>query len=517
MTQFLKNTLQGVKARFGKIRPIKKMTDEQPLRAELFSLDQLELHAKILAEKHTVSFKRGQDKLLSRLKENEEIVLRTYELLNEAGKAKRRISPAGEWLLDNYYLIEEQIGLAQKYLPKGYSRELPNLIRGPLAGYPRVYAMAMEIVSHGDGRLDIKGLTGFVSAYQTIKHLKLGELWAIPIMLRLALIENLRRVSLRMMLTQMDRDKAEYWASRILEVSAKDTNDVVLEIASMAKDDLPMSSAFVAEFVRRLYGQSSTLNLSLIWLEKKLSEQEETIDRLIQATSREQAADQVSIANTIESLRLLEGTNWHDFVEELSVVERILKQDPSGDYGLMSFATRDRYRHVIEKLSVRSKRPEEEVASQVVRLAAEAQALTGRQDVTAHVGYYLMDQGLGQFHRSLGLRLPLSESLPAKKTALPLTVYLGSIVFITFAATAPALFLAWNGGLQRWPGLVLFGFPLLFVTSQTAISLVNWVSTLLIKPKKLPKMDFSEGIPARAYVGGYSFHAQRRASRGIAD
>lgn len=543
MLEFLKDNISAAKARFGKFLPKKKMADEQPLRAELFSIDQFELHAKILAEKHAVSFKRGQEKLLSRLKENEEILVETYELLNEAGIAKRRISPAGEWLLDNYYLIEEQIRLAQRYLPKGYSRELPNLIRGPLAGYPRVYDIAMEIVSHGDGRLDMKGLTGFVSAYQTIKHLKLGELWAIPIMIRLALIENLRRVSSRMILSQIDRDKADYWASRILEVSAKDANDVVLEIASMAKCDLPMSNSFVAEFVRRLHGQSSTLTLPLSWLEKKLSERGETIDRLIQSAGHDLAADQVSIANTIESLRLLEIRDWHDFVEELSVVEGILKQDPSGDYATMSFATRDSYRHVIEKLSVRSKRAEEEVASMVVRIAAEAQALVGRQDVTAHIGYYLIDKGLGRFYRSMGLRLPLSEYLLSKKTALPLSLYIGSIVLITFAATALTLLLAydcavshfahrsgalgehlrvlgnvslrgllrlsepmaigrpvWNMGFESWSRLVLFGLPLLFVASQTAVSLVNWVSTIIVKPKHLPKMDFSEGIPARAHT-----------------
>ncbi len=500
MTKSLKDTIQDVKARLDAVLPIRKLTDEQPLRAELFSIEQFALHAVFLAEKHAVSFKRGQEKLLLRLKENEAILLQTYELLNEAGKAKRRSSPAGEWLLDNYYLIEEQIRLAQKYLPKGYSRELPNLTRGPLAGYPRVYDIAMEIVSHGDGRLDIKGLTGFVSAYQTKQHLKLGELWAIPIMIRLALIENLRRVSSRMILSQIDRDKAEHWASRILEVSAKDANDVVLEIASMAKGDLSLSDSFVAEFVRRLHGQSSSLNLSLIWLEKKLAEQGETIDRLIQSTSRKQAADQVSIANTVESLRTLESMDWHDFVEELSIVEKILKQDPSGDYATMSFATRDHYRHVIEKLSIRSKHTEEFIASQVVQIAKEAKALAGQQNIRMHIGYYLIDKGLEQLYHALRLRLPLSEHLQAKKTGLPLTIYIGSIMLISLASTIPALLIAWQEGLQYWPWLVFLGLPLLIVTSQTAISLVNWAATIIIKPKNLPKMNFSEGLPANAHT-----------------
>jgi cellobiose phosphorylase len=500
MAGSFENALHDVKARFGRVLPVKKLSDEQPLRAELFSIEQFKIYAVNLAEKHRVNFKRGREILLSRLKENEEIILRTYELLDETGKSKRNISPAGEWLLDNYYLIKEQIRLAQKFLPKGYSRELPNLAGGPLAGYPRVYDIAMEMVSHGDGRMDIAGLTGFVASYQTVKYLKLGELWGIPIMIRLALIENLRRVSSNLMLMQVERDRADYWAGRMLEVSSKDTNAVVREIASMAKDDLQMSDSFVAEFVRRLHGQSSALNLPLIWLEKKLSEKGETIDRLIQSTGQKQASNQVSIANTIESLRVLENTNWHDFVEELSAVEKTLRTDPSGDYASMSFDTRDNYRHVIEDISARSRRPEEEIASLAVRMAGEARALNGEKDVTAHIGYYLIDRGLIRFYSSLGIRFPLSSYFQAKKTVMPLIVYMGSIAVLTAAAAALSLYMALSLGVTPGPLFIIFGIPILFVASQTAVSLVNWASTIIISPDNLPRMDFSEGVPDIAHT-----------------
>ena len=220
LKQFLTFLFKNISARVDKYLLRRTITNEQPLRAELFSMDQFELHAAFLAEKHAVSFVKCREKLLARLKDNEAILLRANKLLNEAAKAKQIITPAAEWVLDNYYLIEEQIRLAQKYLPEGYSRELPYLSKGPMAGYPRIYDIAMEMVSHGDGRLDIKGLSAFIGAYQKISHLKLGELWGIPIMLRLALIENLRRVSVGMILTQIDRNKADYWASRILEVAA---------------------------------------------------------------------------------------------------------------------------------------------------------------------------------------------------------------------------------------------------------------------------------------------------------
>src|SRR3990170_8316624 len=169
--------------------------NDQPLRTELLSLEQLKEHAKALVAKHAVDEKRGPDLLLPQLSENECVLLNAYRLITDEGEGELRVTPAVEWLRDNFYLIEEQIRTARHDLPKGYSQELPRLLGGPLAGYPVVYDIAIELVSHGDGRVDAGSLSVFISAYQTVKPLKLGELWAMPIMLRLALINNLRRVA----------------------------------------------------------------------------------------------------------------------------------------------------------------------------------------------------------------------------------------------------------------------------------------------------------------------------------
>jgi cyclic beta-1,2-glucan glucanotransferase len=177
--------------------PRNHLDDEPPLRAELFSADQMELHGKALAASHKLARGRAPDRLLARLAANESALVEVCSLLTEAVTESRRITPAGEWLLDNFYLIEEQIRTAKRHLPKGYSRELPRLAQGPSAGRPRVYDIALETIAHGDGRVDMEGLSRFVAAYQSVTALTLGELWAIPIMLRLALIENLRRVGVR--------------------------------------------------------------------------------------------------------------------------------------------------------------------------------------------------------------------------------------------------------------------------------------------------------------------------------
>ena len=192
----IRQTLLRLRARLGGSgMALKHAADEPPLRSELFSADQMEQHGMTLAGWHRLSPGRPRDRLLKRLAENEAVLLSVHNLLTEAVKADRRITPAGEWLLDNFYLIEEQIRTAKRHLPKGYSRELPRLLDGPSAGLPRVYDIALETISHGDGRVDPESLSSFVAAYQTVSILKLGELWAIPIMLRLALIENLRRVA----------------------------------------------------------------------------------------------------------------------------------------------------------------------------------------------------------------------------------------------------------------------------------------------------------------------------------
>ena len=226
--------------------------DEPPLRSELFSSDQMEQHGKTLAGLHTLGLGRASDQLLPRLAENEGVLIGVRNLLTEAVKANRRITPAGEWLLDNFYLIEEQIRTAKRHLPKGYSRDLPRLLNGPSAGRPRVYDIALETISHGDGRVDPESLSSFVAAYQTVTPLKLGELWAIPIMLRLALIENLRRVGLRIAADRTDRNRADYWADQMTETAEKDPKSLILVIADMARSSPPMVSSFVAEFARRL-------------------------------------------------------------------------------------------------------------------------------------------------------------------------------------------------------------------------------------------------------------------------
>ncbi len=475
--------------------------DDSPLRAELFSAQQMAAHGKVLAASHELSTRQGPDRLLARLAENAEVIADTCEELTAAVKSSRQITPASEWLLDNSYLIEEQIRTARRHLPKNYSKELPRLAKGAPDGTPRVYQIALEIIAHGDGRVDPESLCRFVDAYQEVSTLKLGELWAIPIMLRLALIENLRRVAARVAENRRQRDLANSWADQMTEIADKTPSGLILLVADMARSNPPLSSGFVAELARRLQGQSAALSLALTWLTHRLAENGMTIDQMVQQEIQTQAAEQVSIANSIGSLRFLGTMDWQEFVETMSVVEQTLRLDPSGVYGDMDFSTRDQYRHVIEKLARRSPRSEQEIAAMAVELAKSRHG-AGHGGAAAdtrlgHVGYYLVGPGVLLLEKQAGVRWPPRVALQQTARASPLTSYLGAVAAITVVVAGLAVERAMRDGVEGWT-LALVGLLAVAAGSQLALALVNWAATLLTRPNPLPRMDYRNGIPGEA-------------------
>src|SRR5690242_8767150 len=490
--------LLPIKAWLRKIgRPDASISEELPLRSELFSGDQMELYGGILAASHELSSSRGTDQLLARLDENERTLFDICNVLTQAVAAEQSLTPAGEWLFDNFYLIEEQIRTAKRHLPKSYSRELPLLARGPSAGLPRVYDIALQAISHGDGRVDTESLRRFVTAYQAVVNLQLGELWAIPIMLRLALIENLRRVGVHVAAGRKDRNLADAWAAKITVIAQEDPKSLVLVIADMARSDPPMTTHFISELARRLQGQGPALALPLTWIEQRLAESNQTIDQMVQLGNQQQAADQVSISNSINSLRTLGAIDWREFVESVSAVEQALREDPGGVYGRMDFASRDRYRHVVERIARISPMSEVHVARKALQLArnAEAGGNGGENDATrAHVGFYLIDKGVAELEDVVHVRLsPKAKILQAGRRH-PLLFYLGAIALITLGLVGGLLAKAYAAGVDGWL-LAGLGLLSLFVMSQLATVLVNWIALFLVTPRALPRMDFSNGIP----------------------
>jgi len=469
--------------------------EEPPLRSELFNVEQLERHARTLAAAHQLAAGRGTDKLIARLNENERILVQTYELVTEAAKRKRRNAPAAEWLLDNFYLIEDQIRMARRHLPRSYSRELPRLAHGAAATYPRVYGIVLDLIAHVDGHVDPVSLNSFISAYQAVTPLKLGELWAVPIMLRVALIENLRRVAARVAGSRRDRDLAADWAERMVLVVEQNPTDLILVMADMARANPPLSGAFLAEMTRHLQGQSPHFAFANSWLAQRLSEQGLTIEQLVQADGQAQAADQVSMGNSITSLRFLSSNDWRDFVEKHSLLEQTLREDQV--YPGMDFTTRDRYRHVVEEIARQSPFSEQEVARKAIQLAKEesdGKSQAAGDERTSHVGYYLIDHGRSTLEKNAVARLPLWTKAARLVGHFPLCAYLFGVLLITAVVTLA--FLAWS---TWWDAeviaLYLLAVPFVMCAAHLGVEVVNWLAILLVHPRPLPRLDFSAGIP----------------------
>ena len=365
---------------------------------------------------------------------------------------------------------------------------------GPSAELPRVYDIALEAISHSDGRLDVENLLAFVTAYQSVVELDLGELWAIPIMLRLALIENLRRIAVQIAETRNGYISAEYWADQLLNVATKDPKSLILTIADMARSQPPMKGSFIAEFSRRLQGQPPSLELALTWLEQQLSDVGLSVEQLVCLENRQQAADQVSMSNSIYSLRFLGGMDWREFVETASLVEQTLRDDPSDIYRKMDFATRDRYRHAVEKAAKRSPLSETGISKIAIQLAREGAARHGNSNREAHVGFYLIDEGIVRLAKRAEVSTPANDLLGRFSRRYLFSMYVGAIILL---ATVLAGFLvsrqyALEGA--TWV-LWLVGILSLLSTSHLAVAVVNWFATLLATPHLLPRMDFSKGIP----------------------
>ena len=478
--------------------------DEAPLRAQLFTAEEMEQHGRRVASEHELTRAPQPDRLLPRLAANEKTLIEACAQLAHSAEQQRRVTPAGEWLLDNFYRSEEEVRTAKRHLPPGYSRELPRLASGPGAGLPRVYDVALHAVAHGDSRLGRGTLTRFVASYQTVKPLQIGELWAIPIMLRLALIENLRRVAARVAASLSERELAVQWAERMIDVAEHDPKGLILVVADMARSDPPMTAPFVAELSRRLQGRSTALALPLTWVEQRLAEAHQTIEQLVQHEVQGQAAAQVSVSNGIASLRLLSSMDWREFVETLSTIDQVLRLDPADVYSRMDFATRDEYRHAVERIARHSTLDEPEVARAAVRLASEAAAVRPRTEVhRTHVGYYLRDAGQEELERAVSMRATLMHRVRRAVARRPLAWFGGAIAGFTLLFALVPLAIAsrrFGAPLSALPVVawvsLLAALALLLSASQLAVAVVNRFVPLLVRPRALPRVDYSFGIPA---------------------
>ncbi len=463
-----------------------------PIRGEVLGAERLGERARVVARAHHLlpaQKQRGAGPLLLRLEDTRGVLDRVYHELNEGAEHGLDISPAGDWLLDNFYIVQEHIREIRTNLPKGYYEELPKLATGSLAGYPRAYEVAIELIAHTEGHLALDNITLFMREYQSVTPLRMGELWAIPTMLRLGLVENIRRMALRVAARLKEVESADKAAATLREASEESHAKLATALAAFVDNHPPFTPTWVARFLQQVRSYQTNFT-PLIWLEQWISEDGPSAEEATTRSNRRVALTQVTVANSITSLRTISRLDWKDFVESQSLTERLLREDPSGHYSGMTFGTRDHYRHVVEHIAKRVKRPEEEIAGEAVALSRRADPSDVRH---AHIGYYLVDNGRRLLEQKIGYTPPPRERLHRWTQRHPNTLYFGGISLFTGVALATIFEVVEGVPLSI---LMLMGLLALIPASEIGISVINQLITLLMPPRVLSKLEMREsGIP----------------------
>ncbi|HXV64107.1 MAG TPA: glucoamylase family protein, partial [Vicinamibacteria bacterium] len=453
------------------------------------SIERLEERAKTLAARFTVDPNdRGQSRsVFPRFEENARILREGYGILADDVHEGEHVTPAAEWLLDNFHLVASVIRDVQQNLPRSYYRELPKLASPGLGGDARVYAMAVELIRHSDSRLDRQKLLRFINSYQTIAPLTIGELWAWPIMLKLALIENLRRLAVETLVAREARRKAGALVARIGEAGEGKT------------PSLPavLHPAFVLELLQRVREYGPRLSAVRSAVIEHLAAQQLSPEDAIRLEHQRLASAQVSVANAVTSLRLSTALDWSEYFEAVSLVEQVLERDPAGVYGSMDFLSRDRYRQAVERLAERTGEAQLRVALRAVESARLAAEESSTSDRAAHLGYHLIGKGRRDLEKDVAHRPGLVRRAHQLVFSRATAVYLGAIGLGTSLLCGLGLAYARAEGASTWAqaGVVL---ALFLPASELVIALVQRVAARLVPPRRLVRLDFASGLPESA-------------------
>src|SRR5687768_6828212 len=461
---------------------------EAPLRDELLSTELLEERAKALAARFTVDPSPGRSarRRRPRLEANARLLEEAYRTLAQDVHRGDFVTPATEWILDNYHLVAAEIHDVRQNLPRGYYRELPKLATRELAGEARVYALAVELIRHSDSRLDRPKLVRFLSSFQAVAPLTIGELWAWPSMLRLALIENLRRLAALMLEARAARRAADAYVGRVAAAGLPAAPPLPAEL----------HVAFVVQLLERIREYGPRLAAVRSAVDDHLATMGMSAEDAIRAEHLGQAAAQVSVANVITSLRLCSSLDWSGYFEAVSPVERVLQQDPAGVYSRMDFLSRDRYRQSIEELAERSGEAQLMVARRAVESAREAAEARGMADREAHVGHHLIGRGRADLETDVAYRPKVRQRLRRAVYRHATAVYLGGIGLVTaLLLAAGVLYGRVQGAGPAAPMLVAIAMLLLLPASELAIAVVQRLVARLSPPRRLPRLDFLPGVP----------------------
>ena len=468
--------------------PFSVESTTQPLWDERPSSQRVSENAAHLARSIAVSREakpRGRS-FLRRLREVEGALEWANASLTMSAEMHHAFALSAEWLLDNAYLIREQVTDLRRSLPQKYYGKLPLIASGPEGGLPRVYHVASKMVSESGGSLEPEIIRKFLVAFQAITPLDIGELWALPLMLRLQLLECLRTLAIQVEQQQSQSEEADFWANRLITAARHSSPRLLRMMEELVERHPEPTAHFSSELMAHLYDEEAALPLVSGWLERSLRA---PLLEVMQQEHRRQAVQQTALADVINSCRLLAQMAWPEFFESVSWAESELAADPAGVYARLDFETGDRYRTAVEEIARWSKRSEQEIIDQTLSLAKAAE-----DEVARHVGYYLIDVGRLALERASGAWVPLAERSRRWLRAHAAGAYFGSVLVLAVTmVAAPLLFIA---GSVSGVTLGLLGLLLLLPASDLAVLAVNYFVTSVLLPQVLPKMSFKkEGIP----------------------
>jgi cyclic beta-1,2-glucan synthetase len=468
-----------------------------PLRGEPLGADRLADRAVALAESQRVVPTRPNGlraPLLTRLMHTRVLLDDARDRLADVTAQKGEVGPAGEWLLDNFHVVREHIREVHESLPRGYYRTLPVLTDGPLAGYPRVYELAITLISHTEGRVHLDDVELFVHAFQGVSPLSIGELWAMPAMLRLGCLESVRRMTLRTVQRLDELADADEWADQMHQAGKEGAKRIRDLVARFVSAPPPLTPAFISRLLQQLRPIRGA-NPPLMRLEEWLAEEAHTAETSGALSRQRLALTQLMMANSITSLRAITHADWRTFVERLSAMEAVLRTDPAACYSAMTFATRDHYRHVVERIAKRAHMDEALVAEGAVRLARAAAVADASDSRRSHVGFWLIDEGLSTLERDTRYQPTVREWAHRLIPRHPTATFAGGLLVFTLAVLAALLKLAHPATASDW--LLIVAVALL-PALDVAVMLVNLFVTSFLPPRLLPKLDLDgpTGIPS---------------------
>ena len=479
---------------FGGARRSPLWDDGAPIQAELFSVERLEEHARSLAAAQTVT--PGEVKgasLAKRLADNETVLLAAYRDVAESIGAGAAITPAAEWLIDNFYVVEKQIREVRADLPPGYYRQLPKLAGGPFAGYPRVFGVAWAFVAHTDSLFDPEVLRRYLRAYQEVQPLTIGELWAVAITLRIVLVENLRRIAKRVTDSYARRRAADELADRLLGAGARAPEPPEAVLPPRSQTSFP--DAFLVQLVHRLRDQDPSIAPALEWLDDQLARQGTTADAVVRDEHQRQVAGSITVRNIITSMRFISDVDWTELFERISLVDEVFKA--GSRFQEMDFPTRNLYRSAVEHLARGCELTELEVAHAAVETARRALGANadGGDARLADPGYYLIAGGRAGFEAAIGFR-PSPKAWPGRAfRALGIGGYVGAGAVVAAGLLAVPLSIAALRGVE-WRWLLLLGILGLVPAIDVAVALVNHIVTRGFRATLLPALELRGGVPA---------------------